>query len=177
MKWKHQNHPLGLLLKKRGIIFQNNARKHQRTTPSPFDEVPVITKKREQYIPPSPIATERRSLQRLMEHPTCLVIGQLREMLNPDHFFDNTCKLYEDTIYANPNGGRVNQNSHRFRCTANHISFCLPSDRKKIQKTYHRDHIEDQVIVDAAVEDDGISILSQPLEDDVIDDEKMLLDD
>jgi hypothetical protein len=37
-------------------------------------------------------------------------------------------------------------------------------------------NIEDPVIVDAAVEDDDISILSQPFEDDIIDDEKMLLD-
>ncbi len=50
----------------------------------------------------------------------------------------------------------------------------MPSDRKRRQK---RDNIEDPVIVDAAIEDDGISILSQPLNDDVIDDEKMLLDD
>ncbi len=46
-----------------------------------------------------------------------------------------------------------------------------------MQKTYHRDHIEDPVIVDAAVEDDVVSSLSRPLEDDIIDDKKWLLDD
>jgi hypothetical protein len=110
----------------------------------------------------------------LKERPTCLVFGQLQETLYPDHFFCSGCKLYKDTISANPNGRRVNRNSHRLRCTDNHISFCLPSDRKRRQK---RDNIEDPVIVDAAVEDDGISILSQLFGDDVIGNEKMLLDD
>ncbi len=68
----------------------------------------------------------------------------------------------------------MNRNSHQFRCTADHISFCLPSDRRTSGK---KANIEDPVIVDATVEDDGISILSQLFEDDVIDDEKMLLDD
>jgi hypothetical protein len=49
----------------------------------------------------------------------------------------------------------------------------LPSDRRTSGK---KANIEDPVIVDAAVEDDDISILSQPFEDDIIDDEKMLLD-
>jgi hypothetical protein len=46
-----------------------------------------------------------------------------------------------------------------------------------MQKTYHRDHIEDPVNVDAAMEDDVVSILSRPLEDDIIDEKKWLLDD
>jgi ABC-type phosphate transport system auxiliary subunit len=50
----------------------------------------------------------------------------------------------------------------------------LPSDRRTSGK---KTNIEDPVIVDATFEDDGISILSQPFEDDIIDDEKMLLDD
>ena len=50
----------------------------------------------------------------------------------------------------------------------------MPSGRRTSGK---KANIEDPVIVDATVEDDGISILSQPFEDDVIDDEKILLDD
>jgi hypothetical protein len=61
------------------------ARERQRTPPSPFDEVSVM--KRQQYIPPSPVATERRSLQRMKECPTWLVFGQLWETLYPNHFF------------------------------------------------------------------------------------------
>jgi hypothetical protein len=67
------------------------AREHQRTPPSPFDEVSVT--KRQQYIPPSPVVAERRSLQRTKERPTCLVFGQLWETLYPDHFFVATANF------------------------------------------------------------------------------------
>jgi hypothetical protein len=67
------------------------ARECQRTPPSPFDD--VLGTKRQQYIPPSPVAAERRSLRRTKERPTCLVFGQLRETFYPDHFFVATANF------------------------------------------------------------------------------------
>jgi hypothetical protein len=100
---------------------------------SPTEEH-VFRREREPYRPPSPAAAYLRSLRHSKEPPTCLLFGQLREVKNPDHFFCNNCKKYEDCMNSGSIHGNANCASHRFRCTAKHTDYFLPSHMKKVQK-------------------------------------------
>lgn len=50
----------------------------------------------------------------------------LCESAYSDYFFCSNCKLNEDACSSGLNR-RIDRNSKRFRCTANHIDFCFPT--------------------------------------------------
>jgi hypothetical protein len=107
------------------------ARERDRSSSPSEDHTPTVV--RRPYVPSSPLVVERRSLRRSKERPTCLIFGQHREVIYPDHFFCSNCKNYEDCINSGTMHGNANRNSRRFRCTASHKDYFLPSCLKKVR--------------------------------------------
>jgi hypothetical protein len=66
-------------------------------------------------------------LRRTLKKPTCSLFGPYQETIYSD-FFCALCKSYDDYV-SSGYGRRVNRDSHRFKCTANHTDFFFPTDR------------------------------------------------
>jgi hypothetical protein len=54
--------------------------------------------------------------------------GPLHEAAYSNYVFCSNCKLYEDALTSGLSK-RIDQNSKRFQCTANHVDFCFPIPR------------------------------------------------
>ncbi len=109
------------------------ARERDRST-SPSEERVPSNAGRAPYIPPSPDAAFVRSLRRTKERPSCIMFGPLREVLYPDYFFCGNCRKYEDCLKSGSLHGLASRESFRFRCTANHTDYFLPTQRRKQPK-------------------------------------------
>jgi hypothetical protein len=108
---------------KRKAIF---GRGLNNESPSPEN---VTVRKRAEFIPPSPPRASVHSLRRTKEKPTCLLFGPDRESLYNGYFFCSNCKFYEDAISSGGYSKKLSRDSKRFRRTANHTDFLIPTDR------------------------------------------------
>jgi hypothetical protein len=124
-------------LRKKKYNFSKRKAKftRERYRPPPSPEAEVISSRGEHRsaVPTPHRVPERRITRRTKEKPTCLLFGRLREVLYPDHFFCSNCKNYEDCLSSGAIHGKLNRQSTRFRCTAHHTDFFLPTHPRKIQ--------------------------------------------
>jgi hypothetical protein len=108
-------------------------RERYRPPPSPEAEVVSSRVERRGVVPSPPRVPEKRITRCTKEKPTCLLFGRLREVLYPDHFFCSNCKNNEHSLSSGAIHEKLNWHSSRFRCTAHHTDFFLPTHPRKIQ--------------------------------------------
>ncbi len=100
---------------------------------SPVSSPEVVVKNIQTAFVPQSLSHRRLTRSARRQKPTCLVFGPLQKAIYSDYFFCHNCKMYEDAVSSGEHH-RIDRESRRYRCTANHTDFCFPTNQLLIEQ-------------------------------------------